>query len=42
MDKRTDGQTDKNYKSQVSDVLPFKQKKNFENRTVRTENERCT
>ena len=39
----TDGQTggradtDKTYKSEVFDIIPFKQKKNFENRTVRTE-----
>ena len=35
---RTDGQ--KVYKSKVFHVIPFKQKKNFENQTVRTENER--
>ena len=38
----TDGQTDKKYKRKVSDVIPFKQKKNFKNQTIRTQNERCT
>ena len=36
-DRRTGRQTDKTYKSEVFDIIPFKQKKNFENRTVITE-----
>ena len=36
-DRWTGRQTDKTYKSEVFDIIPFKQKKNFENRTVRTE-----
>ena len=34
--KRGCGQTDKKYKER-SDVIPFKQKKNFRNLTIRTE-----
>ena len=33
---RTYGCTDKKYKIYASDVIPFQQKKNFENRNIRT------
>ena len=36
-DRWTGRQTDKTYKSEVSDIIPFKQKNNFKNHAVRTE-----